>query len=114
MTLAISAYAALSLAIVLEVVGTTFLQQSQQFTRPLPTVMMALCYGGMFYFMTLALRSMPLGIVYAIWSGMGIVLVSVIGWLVFRQTLDLAALLGMSMILGGVVVIHLFSNAAPH
>jgi len=114
MTLALPAYIALSIAIFLEVAGTTLLQQSQQFTRAVPTVLMALCYGGMFYFMSLALRSMPLGIVYAIWSGMGIVLVALMGLIVFKQTLDIAAIIGMAMILGGVAVIHLFSASVAH
>jgi small multidrug resistance pump len=84
-------YATLIVAIVLEVTGTTFLQRSEQFTRLVPTLMMGLCYAGSFYFLSHALRAMPLGIAYAIWSGLGIVLVSLIGLFVFGQRLDVAA-----------------------
>ena len=104
----------LTIAICLEVVGTTLLQQSQQFTRLLPTVGMGLCYAASFYFLSLALRTMPVGIVYAIWSGMGIVLISAIGYFVFRQTLDLAALVGMGLIVAGVLVINLLSKSVGH
>ena len=72
-------YATLFTAISLEVIGTTFLQRSQQFTQLVPTLIMALCYAASFFFLSLVLKSMPLGIAYAIWSGMGIVLIAVIG-----------------------------------
>ncbi len=107
-------YAALFTAITLEVVGTTFLQRSQQFTQLLPTLIMGICYAGSFYFLTLALKTMPLGIAYAIWSGLGIVLVSLIGLVLFGQKLDLAAIIGLSMIVGGVVVVNLFSGSVTH
>lgn len=107
-------YAALFTAIALEVVGTTFLQRSQQFTQLLPTLIMGICYAGSFYFLTLALKTMPLGIAYAIWSGLGIVLVSLIGLVLFGQKLDLAAIIGLSMIVGGVVVVNLFSGSVTH
>lgn len=107
-------YAALFTAITLEVVGTTFLQRSQQFTQLVPTLIMGICYAGSFYFLTLALKTMPLGIAYAIWSGLGIVLVSLIGLVLFGQKLDLAAIIGLSMIVGGVVVVNLFSGSVTH
>lgn len=110
----ITTYAMLIVAISLEVVGTTFLQRSEQFTRLLPTLLMGLCYGGSFYFLSLTLRTMPLGIAYAIWSGLGILLVSLIGLVVFGQKLDLAALIGLGLIVSGVIVVNLFSNSVTH
>ena len=107
-------WAALSGAIALEVVGTTLLNQSQQFTRPWPTAGMALCYGLAFYLLSIALKQMPVGIAYAIWSGLGVVAISVIGLVVFKQRLDLPAVIGLTMIVGGVVVINLFSKAVSH
>ena len=107
-------YATLFAAIVLEVIGTTCLQRSEQFTRLVPTLMTGLCYAASFYFLSLALRTMPLGIAYAIWSGLGIVLVSVIGLLVFGQKLDLAAVTGLSLIVAGVVIVNLFSGSVTH
>ena len=107
-------YATLLVAIVLEVIGTTFLQRSEQFTRLVPTLVMGLCYAASFYFLSLALRSMPLGIAYAIWSGLGIVLISLIGWRVFGQALDLPAMIGLALIIAGVMVVNLFSKSMPH
>ncbi|MDT1061250.1 SMR family transporter [Paracoccus sp. CPCC 101403] len=107
-------YATLIVAIVLEVTGTTFLQRSEQFTRLVPTLMMGLCYAGSFYFLSHALRAMPLGIAYAIWSGLGIVLVSLIGLFVFGQRLDVAAMIGLGLIIAGVIVVNLFSGSISH
>ncbi|SPU51897.1 Methyl viologen resistance protein C [Brevundimonas vesicularis] len=107
-------WAALLGAIALEVAGTTMLQASQQFTRVWPTAGMAVCYGLAFYLLSIALRQMPVGIAYAIWSGLGVVLISVIGTVVFRQRLDLPAMVGLAMIVGGVVVINLFSKTVGH
>ncbi|MDQ7262751.1 SMR family transporter [Paracoccus sp. PS-1] len=107
-------YATLFTAITLEVVGTTFLQRSEQFTRLVPTLLMGLCYAASFYFLSLALRAMPLGIAYAIWSGLGIVLVSLIGLFVFGQRLDFAAVVGLTMIVAGVVIVNLFSGSVTH
>ncbi|NBB64719.1 QacE family quaternary ammonium compound efflux SMR transporter [Pseudomonas sp. ODNR1LW] len=101
-------------AIGMEVVGTTLLQQSQQFSRPWPTAGMAVCYGLAFYLLSVALKQMPVGIAYAIWSGLGVVAISVIGTVLFRQKLDLPALAGLAMIVGGVTVIHLFSKTVVH
>lgn len=111
---ALATYASLGGAIALEVVGTTLLQQSQQFTRLWPTVGMALCYGAAFYFLTFVLRTMPVGIAYAIWSGLGIVLISAIGVVLFRQTLDTAALVGLGFIIAGVLIVNLFSSSVSH
>ena len=107
-------YGVLAAAVVLEVLGTTFLQKSGQFTRLGPTLAMALCYLGAFYFLSLALRTIPVGIAYAIWSGLGIVLISMIGYLVFRQTLDLAAVIGLGFIVTGVVIVNVFSTSIAH
>ncbi|MFC3568914.1 SMR family transporter [Paracoccus sp. TOH] len=107
-------YATLFTAITLEVVGTTFLQRSEQFTRLVPTLLMGLCYAASFYFLSLALRAMPLGIAYAIWSGLGIVLVSLIGLFVFGQRLDFAAVVGLTMIVAGVIIVNLFSGSVTH
>lgn len=107
-------WAALLGAIALEVAGTTMLQASQQFTRVWPTSGMAVCYGLAFYLLSIALRQMPVGIAYAIWSGLGVVLISVIGTVVFRQRLDLPAMVGLAMIVGGVMVINLFSRTVGH
>jgi small multidrug resistance pump len=111
---ALVTYGSLLIAIALEVCGTTLLQQSQQFTRLVPTLGMALCYGASFYFLAIVLRVMPVGVAYAIWSGLGIVLVSAIGVIVFRQTLDLAAIAGLGLIIAGVVTVNLFSSSVSH
>jgi len=107
-------YPVLLVAIVLEVIGTSFLMASQQFTRLVPTAIMALAYLASFYFLSQALRYMPLGIAYAMWSGLGIVLTVAIGMVVFRQVPDLPALAGVALIVLGVVVINGFSSAAGH
>lgn len=101
-------------AIGFEVMGTTLLQQSQQFTKPWPTAGLAVCYGVAFYLLTLALKQIPVGLAYAIWSGLGVVLISVIGLFLFKQKLDLPAIIGLALIIGGVVVINLFSKSVSH
>ena len=107
-------YATLFAAIVLEVIGTTFLQRSEQFTRLVPTLMTGLCYAASFYFLSLALRTMPLGIAYAIWSGLGIVFIAGVNFVLFRQSLDPWALLGLALIIAGVVVINTLSKSVSH
>ncbi|MFV0303722.1 MAG: DMT family transporter [Paracoccus sp. (in: a-proteobacteria)] len=101
-------------AVLFEVIGTTALQQSAQFTRTLPTVLMVVCYGLSFYGLSVVVQQMPVGVVYAIWSGTGIALISLIGAVFLKQHLDAAALAGIAMIAAGVVVINLFSGAGPH
>lgn len=101
-------------AIFAETVGTTALQASQQFTRLWPSVLAVVAYALSFYLLALTLRVMPVGIVYAIWSGLGIVLIAAIGYVIFGQKLDLPALVGMAMIVGGIVVINLYSNTTTH
>ena len=90
------------------------MQASAQFTRLWPSVLVVLAYGLSFFFMSLALKVMPVGIVYAIWSGLGIVLIAAIGYVLFGQRLDLPALLGLGLIIAGILVIHLFSDSATH
>jgi len=111
---ALFAYGALAFAIVCEVVGTSFLMKSEQFTKLVPTLVMAAFYAGSFFFLSQALKTVPLGVAYAIWGGLGIVLTAIIGVVVFRQTLDLAAMTGIAMIVGGVVVVNVFSHSTGH
>lgn len=105
-------YFHLLIAIVAETIGTSALQASQQFTRFWPSVLVVVAYGASFYFMALALKVMPVGIVYAIWSGLGIVLIAIIGWVLFGQKLDTAGVIGLGLITAGIVVIQLFSNTS--
>jgi len=107
-------YIYLLLAIIAEVIGTSAMQASTQFTKLWPSVLMVVAYGASFYFMAFALKYMPVSIVYAIWSGLGIVFIAIIGWFWYKQSLDLAAMLGMGLIIAGVVVIHMFSNSSTH
>lgn len=111
---AVITYAALIAAIVCEVIGTSFLQQSQQFTRLVPTVLMAVFYGAAFFLLSITLKTLPVGVAYAIWSGLGIVLISAVGYVFFRQTLDLAAMIGLGLIIAGVVVVNVFSKTMGH
>lgn len=108
------AYLYLACAIIAEVIATGSLKATEEFTKPLPTIVMVIGYGLAFYFMTLALRSLSLGIAYAVWSGLGIVLISIIGIIFYNERLDLAATIGMLMIIIGVLIIHLFSNTLKH
>ena len=107
-------YLTLFFAVLAETIGTTALQASQQFTRLGPSVVVFLAYGVSFWLLSMTLRFMPVGVVYAIWSGMGIVFIAIIGFLVFRQSLDVAAVLGIGLIIAGIVVIQLFSNTTMH
>ena len=104
----------LILAVIAETVGTTALQASQQFTRPIPSLIVVLAYGAAFYMLSLTLSAMPVGLVYAIWSGLGIVLIAAIGYVVFGQRLDAPAVLGLAMIIGGIIVIQLLSSNTTH
>ena len=104
------AYIYLAIAIVAEVAATSALKASAEFTKWLPSLVVVMGYGIAFYFMTLTLRTIPIGITYAIWSGLGIVLVALVGALLYKQTPDIPAIIGMVLIILGVVVIHVFSN----
>ena len=103
----------LAIAILAEVAATSTLKASDGFTRPLPTVIVIAGYVTAFYFLSLALRVIPMGVAYAIWSGIGIALVSLTGLLFYRQRLDAAAILGMVLIGAGVVILQLFSKSVP-
>jgi small multidrug resistance pump len=107
-------YLYLIAAVAAETVGTSALQASQQFTRLWPSVLVVASYATAFWLLSLALEAMPVGVVYAIWSGLGIVLIALIGFLVFGQRLDLPAVLGIALIMAGVAVLHLFSDTTPH
>ena len=107
-------YIYLMIAIGFEVVATTALKQTDGFTRLVPSIVTIVGYGLAFYFLSLPLRALPVGVVYALWSGIGIVLITAIGWLWFRQALDGPAILGMGLIVAGVLVINLFSRTLAH
>lgn len=102
----------LAVAILAEVIATSFLKASDAFTRPLPSVIVVIGYAASFYSLSLALRTLPVGIAYAIWSGVGIVLVTTIAWIAYGQKLDWLALAGMGLIIAGVVIINLRLHAA--
>ena len=104
----------LLIAIVAEVVGTSALKASRGFTVMLPSAVVLLSYLVAFYFLSLTLDRVPVGIAYALWSGIGIVFITAIDWLWSGQTLDEAAMIGLGLIIAGVAVINLFSNAAMH
>ena len=105
-------YAWLGIAIIAEVIATTALKASDQFSRLIPSAITVAGYGLAFWCLSHSMRTVPVGIGYAIWSGVGIVLITLLAWILFKQTLDLPALLGMGLILAGVLVINLFSKAA--
>lgn len=104
-------YLYLAIAIVAEVVATSFLKLCEGFTRLWPSLVVLVGYALAFYFLSLTLRSMSVGVVYAIWSGVGIVLVSIIAWILFGQKLDVPAIFGIVLIIAGVSVINLFSSS---
>ena len=107
-------YVALGLAIVAEVIATSALKASAGFTRLGPSAIVVLAYGAAFYCLSLTLQSLPVGVAYAIWSGLGIVLVTAVSYVLYRQSIDLPALIGMGLIVAGVAVIQLFSKTAGH
>lgn len=101
----------LSVAIIAEVIATTSLKASEGFTKPVPSIIVVIGYGISFFFLSQTLKSIPVGITYAVWSGAGILLISVIGYFVFKQSLDLPAVIGILLIAAGVAVINLFSKS---
>ncbi|RDI94477.1 QacE family quaternary ammonium compound efflux SMR transporter [Meiothermus sp. QL-1] len=101
----------LLLAILAEIVGTTALKASQGFTRPFPSLLVVLGYATAFYFLGLSLKSMPLNIAYAVWSGLGTALIALLGWLVFKEPINAAILLGIALIIGGVMLLNLASRS---
>lgn len=108
------AYLTLAIAIVAEVIATSALKSSNGFSRLLPSVIVVVGYAVAFYCLSLTLKTLPVGIAYAIWSGVGIVLISAYAWLAYGQKLDAPAIIGIALIMVGVLVINLWSKAAPH
>ena len=107
-------YLYLSIAIIAEVIGTTALKASQEFTRLGPSIMAIVGYGASLYFLSLVLKTIPVGIAYAIWSGIGITLITITGAILFKQIPDIPAIIGMIMIMSGVVIINVFSKIVSH
>jgi small multidrug resistance pump len=107
-------YLYLALAIAFEVVGTSALKASETLTRLVPSLVTLIAYTASFVFLALSLRTIPIGIAYAMWAGLGIVLIALVGWFWFRQTLDVPALIGLALIVGGVVLVNAFSQSLPH
>lgn len=107
-------YLFLAIAILLEVIATSALKASNQLTKLVPSLIMGVGYLSSFYFLSLTLKVIPIGISYAIWSGTGIVLIALVGWLFFKQPPDFPAILGMGLIIAGVLVINLFSDTVVH
>lgn len=108
------AWTFLAIAIVAEVVATSALKATEGFTRSGPSSVVVVGYGVAFYCLALALQAIPVGITYAVWSGVGIVLITVIAWLVYGQSLDAPAILGLGLIVAGVLVLNLWSKSVPH
>lgn len=107
-------YFYLFMGIVSEVVGTSALQASHQFTKLVPSVICFLAYASAFFFLSLTLKVLPVGVSYAIWSGMGIMLITLIGYFFFGQKLDLPAIIGIVLIVAGVVIMNVFSKTVSH
>jgi small multidrug resistance pump len=109
-----SAYVLLAFAIVAEVVATSALRASDGFTRLIPSIVVVVGYGFSFYLLSLTLRSIPVGVVDAVWSGAGIVLITAVAAILFKQIPDWPAVLGMGLIVSGVVVLNVFSKVSAH
>ncbi len=109
-----NAWLTLGIAIVAEVIGTSALKASEGFTRWLPSLVVVLGYGVAFYCLSLVLRQIPVGMAYAIWSGLGIVLITLVAFVLYGQKIDTAGLIGMGLIVAGVLVLNLFSKASAH
>jgi small multidrug resistance pump len=104
----------LGIAIVSEVIGTSALNASAGFSRPWPSLVVIAGYAVAFYCLSLALKSIPVGIAYAIWSGVGVALIALVGWAIFGQALDAPAVIGIALIVAGVVVLNVFSRTSVH
>ncbi|MET3930221.1 multidrug transporter EmrE-like cation transporter [Lysobacter sp. OAE881] len=109
-----NSWLSLLVAIVAEVVATTALKSSEGFTRLVPSVVVVIGYGVTFYFLSLTLKSVPVGIAYAVWSGLGVVLITAVAWALYGQKLDAWAILGMALIVSGVLVMNLLSKSSAH
>ncbi|HID54221.1 MAG TPA: QacE family quaternary ammonium compound efflux SMR transporter [Anaerolineae bacterium] len=104
----------LTIAIISEVIATTALKATEGFTKWLPSLVVVVGYGLSFYMLSLTLKYIPVGVVYAVWSGVGIVLITLLGWAVYDQKINLGTALGMGLIIAGVAVVNLFSDTAVH
>ena len=107
-------YLYLAVAIIAEVIATSALKASDEFTKLVPSVIVVVGYGVAFYCLSMVLKTIPVGVAYAVWSGLGIVLISIVGLVMFGQKLDLAAIVGMLLIVSGVVVMNVFSKTVGH
>ncbi|MDV7105534.1 SMR family transporter [Vibrio sp. TH_r3] len=107
-------YFYLAIAIIAEVIGTSALKASEGFTQTLSSFVAIMGYGVAFYFLSLVLKVIPVGVAYAIWAGLGVVLVAIVGTVAFNQKLDLAAIIGMILIISGVLVMNIFSTSIEH
>jgi small multidrug resistance pump len=107
-------YLFLAIAIVAEVIGTSALKASEGFSRTVPSIVTVVAYGAAFYCLSITLKTVPVGVAYAIWSGVGVALIAIVGWVLFDQKLDAAAIIGMGLIVAGVVVMQVFSKAGGH
>lgn len=101
-------------AILAEVIGTTALKLSNGFTRPIPSIVVVIGYGASFYLLSLALKAMPIGVAYAIWSGVGLILTVIAGMVIWRETLDWARVVGIVLILAGIIFINVISKSPAH
>jgi len=108
------AYIYLTIAVICEVVATSSLKATSEFTRLVPTLVVITGYLTAFYFLTLSLKTLTIGVAYAIWSGVGIVLIAVFGYIIYREMLDIPAIIGILLILSGIVVINIFSGTVTH
>jgi small multidrug resistance pump len=108
------AYLYLAVAIIAEVAATSALKASEEFTKLIPSLIVVVGYAVAFYFMTLVLRTIPVGITYAIWAGLGIVLIAIVGTVVYKEIPDIPAVIGMALIVSGVVIINMFSKTVSH
>lgn len=108
------AYIYLTIAVICEVVATSSLKATQEFTRLVPTLVVITGYLAAFYFLTLSLKTLTIGVAYAIWSGLGIVLIAIFGYIIYREMLDIPAIIGIVLILTGIVVINVFSGTVTH
>ncbi|WP_264532181.1 DMT family transporter [Flavobacterium sp. N502540] len=104
----------LGIAIIFEIIATSALKKSEEFTRLIPSIITILGYFAAFYFLSFAIRTIPVGIAYAIWSGVGIVLITIIGAVFFKQIPDVPAIIGLTLIMAGVIVINVFSKTTTH
>ena len=107
-------YLFLACAIICESIATSFLKASNGFTKPIQTIIFVIAMSASFYFLTLAIKVIPVGIAYAIWSAVGIVIISCVGYFVYKEKLDLPAIIGIALIIIGVVIINIFSKSATH